>query len=140
MDEQEKLRILITDDSRLLRKKLREELERQNCEVIEAVDGEEAITCVLEHEPDGVILDIVMPVVGGIAALQVIREVAPNVPVVMLSSMNTPQKLMQCLKMGAIDFIAKPYTKEQIVNAVARFNKIKIKRIEKAQAEEYDDF
>ena len=140
MDEQEKLRILITDDSRLLRKKLREELERQNCEVIEAVDGEEAITCVLEHEPDGVILDIVMPVVGGIAALQVIREVAPNVPVVMLSSMNTPQKLMQCLKMGAIDFIAKPYTKEQIVNAVARFNKIKTKRIEKAQAEEYDDF
>lgn len=140
MDEQEKLRVLITDDSRLLRKKLREELERQNCEVIEAVNGEEAITCVLEHEPDGVILDIVMPVVGGIAALQVIREVAPNVPVVMLSSMNTPQKLMQCLKMGAIDFIAKPYTKEQITNTVARFNKLKTKRLEKAKAEEYNDF
>ena len=140
MDEQEKLRVLITDDSRLLRKKLREELERQNCEVIEAVNGEEAITCVLEHEPDGVILDIVMPVVGGIAALQVIREVAPNVPVVMLSSMNTPQKLMQCLKMGAIDFIAKPYTKEQITNTVSRFNKLKTKRLEKAKAEEYNDF
>ena len=140
MDEQEKLRILITDDSRLLRKKMREELERLNCEVIEAVNGKEAITLVLEQEPDGVILDIVMPVVGGIAALQVIREVAPNVPVVMLSSMNTPQKLMQCLKMGAIDFIAKPYTKEQITNTVARFNKLKTKRLEKAKAEEYNDF
>ena len=113
MDEQEKLRILITDDSRLLRKKLREELERLDCEVIEAVNGKEAITFVLEQEPDGVILDIVMPVVGGIEALEFIREVAPNVPVVMLSSMGTPQKLMQCLKMGAIDFINKPYTKEQ---------------------------
>ena len=103
MDEQEKLRILITDDSRLLRKKLREELERLNCEVIEAVNGKEAITFILEQEPDGVILDIVMPVVGGIEALEFIREVAPDVPVVMLSSMGTPQKLMQCLKMGAID-------------------------------------
>ena len=136
MDEQEKLRVLITDDSRLLRKKLREELERQNCEVVETVNGKEAITTVLEQKFDGVILDIVMPVVGGIEALQFIREVAPDVPVVMLSSMNTPQKLMTCLKMGAIDFIGKPYTKEQIVQTVERFRKIKIKRMEKAKAEE----
>ena len=140
MDEQEKLRVLITDDSRLLRKKLREELEHQNCEVIEALNGKEAITAVLEQEPDGVILDIVMPVVGGIEALQFIREVAPDVPVVMLSSMNTPQKLMQCLKMGAIDFISKPYTKDQIVQTVERFKKLKEKRIDKAHAEEYNDF
>ena len=135
-DEQEKLRVLITDDSRLLRKKLREELERLDCEVIEAVNGKEAITLVLEQELDGVILDIVMPVVGGIEALQFIREVAPAVPVVMLSSMNTPQKLMQCLKMGAIDFINKPYTKEQIAKTVASFKKLKAKRLEKAKAEE----
>ena len=128
---EEKLRVLITDDSRLLRKKLREELENQNCEVIETVNGKEALTTVLEQELDGVILDIVMPVVGGIEALQFIREVAPDVPVVMLSSMNTPQKLMQCLKMGAIDFISKPYTKEQIVQTVERFRKLKTKRMEK---------
>ena len=140
MDEQQKLRVLITDDSRLLRKKLREELERQNCEVIEAVNGKEAITAVLEQEPDGVILDIVMPIVGGIEALQFIREVATDVPVVMLSSMNTPQKLMQCLKMGAIDFINKPYTREQIVHTVESFKKIKEKRMDKAHAEEYNDF
>ena len=135
-DEQEKLRVLITDDSRLLRKKLREELERLDCEVVEAVNGKEAITFVLEQELDGVILDIVMPVVGGIEALQFIREVAPAVPVVMLSSMNTPQKLMQCLKMGAIDFINKPYSKEQIAQVVARFKKFKAKRLEKAKAAE----
>lgn len=131
MDEQEKLRILITDDSRLLRKKLREELERLNCEVIEAVNGKEAITLILEQEPDGIILDIVMPIVGGIEALEFIREVAPNVPVVMLSSMGTPQKLMQCLKMGAIDFIHKPYTKDQIAHTVERMRKLKAKRLAK---------
>ncbi len=131
----EKLRLLISDDSRLLRKKLREELERLDCEVVEAANGKEAIMRDLEDEPDGVILDIVMPEVGGIEALQVIREVSPDVPIVMLSSAGTPQKLMQTLKMGAIDFIQKPYTKEQIEKAVARIRKAKEKRLKK-KAEE----
>ena len=124
----DKLRILISDDSRLLRKKLREELEKLNCEVTEAANGKEAIMKDLEDEPDGVILDIVMPEVGGIEALQVIREVSPDVPIVMLSSAGTPQKLMQTLKMGAIDFIQKPYTKEQIVKAVEAIRRAKTKR------------
>ena len=126
------LRLLITDDSRLLRKKLREELEKLGCEVFEAVNGKEAITSVLEQDLDGVILDIVMPVVGGIEALDVIRTVAPDVPVVMLSSMGTPQKLIQCLKMGAIDFIHKPYTREQIIHTVERLKRLKTKRQQKS--------
>ena len=129
----DKLRILISDDSRLLRKKLREELEKLNCEVIEAANGKEAITKDLENEPDGVILDIVMPEVGGIEALQAIRELSPDVPIVMLSSAGTPQKLMQTLKMGAIDFIQKPYTREQIVKAVEAIRRFKVKNQLKKQ-------
>lgn len=133
--EEKKLRLLITDDSRLLRKKLREELESLGCEVLEASNGKEAIEMDLAHEPDGVILDIVMPEVGGIEALQVIREVSPNVPIVMLSSAGTPQKLMQTLKMGAIDFIQKPYTKEQIVRAVKAIRRAREKYLKKAAEE-----
>ncbi len=127
-----KLRLLITDDSKLLRRKLRDELENLGCEVIEATNGKEAITFDLENEPDGVFLDIVMPEVGGIETLQVIREVSPDVPVVMLSSAGTPQKLMQTLKMGAIDFIQKPYTKEQIARAVQAIRKTREKNLRKA--------
>ena len=123
MEENAKLKILISDDSKLLRKKLRAELEELNCEVIEAENGKEAIMLDLQEHPDGVILDIVMPEVGGIEALQVIREVSPEIPVVMLSSAGTPQKLMQTLKMGAIDFIQKPYTSEQIKKAVEQIRK-----------------
>ena len=131
---EKKLRLLITDDSKLLRKKLRDELENLGCEVIEASNGKEAITFDLESEPDGVFLDIVMPEVGGIETLQVIREVSPDVPVVMLSSAGTPQKLMQTLKMGAIDFIQKPYTKEQISRAVEAIRKTREKNLRKAAA------
>ena len=129
------MRLLIADDSKLLRKKLRDELEKLGCEVIEAANGKEAITLDLEHEPDGIILDIVMPEVGGIEALQTIREVSPDVPVVMLSSAGTPQKLMLTLKMGAIDFIQKPYTHEQIVRAVETIRRVRIKNLKKAAEE-----
>ena len=129
------MRLLIADDSKLLRKKLRDELENLGCEVFEASNGKEAITFDLEHEPDGIILDIVMPEVGGIEALSTIREVSPDVPVVMLSSAGTPQKLMQTLKMGAIDFIQKPYTHEQIVKAVETIRRIRIKNLQKAAEE-----
>lgn len=118
-----KLKILITDDSKLLRKKLRLELERLDCEVIEAENGKEAVMLDLQEKPDGVFLDIVMPEVGGIEALQVIREVHPDMPVVMLSSAGTPQKLMETLKLGALDFIQKPYTSEQIKKAVEAIRK-----------------
>ena len=135
MINDKQMSILIADDSKLLRKKLREELEKLGCEVIEASNGKEAISLDLEHEPDGIILDIVMPEVGGIEALQVIREVSPNVPIVMLSSAGTPQKLMQTLKMGAIDFIQKPYTKEQIARAVETIYRIRMKYLKKAEEE-----
>ena len=118
-----KLKILISDDSKLLRKKLREELENLDCEVIEAENGKEAVLKDLQEKPDGVILDIVMPEVGGIEALQVIKEVNPEIPVIMLSSAGTPQKLMETLKLGALDFIQKPYTSGQIKRVVEAIRK-----------------
>ena len=118
-----KLKILISDDSRLLRKKLREQLEKLGCEVIETVNGKEAIMRELQDSPDAVFLDIVMPEVGGIEALQVIKKVNPDLPVIMLSSAATPKKLVETLKMGAMDFISKPYTVEQIEHAVNTIRK-----------------
>jgi len=118
-----KLKILITDDSKLLRKKLRDELEKLGCDVIEAENGKEAVMMDLQEKPDGVILDIVMPEVGGIEALQVIKEVNPEIPVIMLSSAGTSQKLMETLKLGALDFIQKPYNSEQIKQAVEKIRK-----------------
>ena len=119
----DKLKILITDDSKLLRKKLRAELEQLDCEVLEAENGKEAIMRDLKEQPDGVILDIVMPEEGGIETLQVIKEINPDLPVIMLSSAGTSQKLKETLELGALDFIQKPYTSEQIKQAVERIRR-----------------
>ena len=122
-DLADKLKILITDDSKLLRKKLRAELEKLDCEVLEAENGKEAIMKDLKEQPDGVILDIVMPEVGGIETLQVIKEINPDLPVIMLYSAGTSQKLKETLELGALDFIQKPYTSEQIKQAVERIRR-----------------
>ena len=118
-----KLKILITDDSKLLQKKLREELEKLDCDVLEAENGKEAIMRDLTEQPDGIILDIVMPEVGGVETLQVIKEINPEIPVIMLSSAGTSQKLKQTLELGALDFIQKPYTSEQIKQAVEQIRR-----------------
>lgn len=118
-----KLKILITDDSKLLRKKLRAELEKLDCDVLEAENGKEAIMRDLTEQPDGIILDIVMPEVGGIETLQVIKDINPEIPVIMLSSAGTSQKLKQTLELGALDFIQKPYTSEQIKQAVEQIRR-----------------
>ncbi len=118
-----KMKILITDDSMLLRKKLRNELEQMDCEVIEAENGKEAVMAVLQEQPDGIFLDIVMPEVGGIEALQTIKEINEDIPVVMLSSAGTSQKLMETLRLGAMDFIQKPYNTDQIKQAVNKIRK-----------------
>ena len=118
-----KIRVLITDDSKMLRKKLRQELEALDCEVLEAENGKEAVMINLQESVDCIFLDIVMPEVGGIEALQVIKEVNPDLPVVMLSSAGTPQKLMVTLKMGAMDFIQKPYSSDQIKKTIETVRK-----------------
>jgi two-component system chemotaxis response regulator CheY len=102
----------------LLRKKLREELETLGCQVVEAKDGQEVVEAYAKIRPDGVFMDIVMPKVGGLAALKEIKEIDKQARVVMLSSTGTAAKLLEALKLGAIDFIQKPYNSSQIAKAV----------------------
>ena len=120
---EEKLTILICDDSKLLRKKLKADLEQLGCEVVQAENGKDAIMKQLQYKPDGVFLDVVMPEVGGIEALRVLKEINPDLPIVMLSSVGTPDKLMETLKMGVLDFIQKPYTIDQLKKAVDSIGK-----------------
>ena len=114
-----KLKILITDDSLLLRRKLKQELESLDCEVFEAKNGKEAVMMYLANQPDGTFLDIVMPEVGGLEALKAIRKINEKAQVIMLSSTGTSSKLVETLKFGAIDFIQKPYDREQIAKAIS---------------------
>jgi len=113
--ETAKIKILICDDSMLVRRKLRGLLEDEfSCEVTEAANGQEAVAYYEQEKPQLVFIDIVMPVCDGLEALQKIKKLDNNAQIIMISSTGTSAKLIQALKLGAIDFIQKPYNKEQI--------------------------
>lgn len=120
---EKKLKFLICDDSMLLRKKLSKDLVANGCEVVEAKDGKEAVMKFLKNRPDGVFMDIVMPEVGGMEALQAIHEIDKSAYVVMLSSAGSSSKLVEALKRGAVDFIQKPYEVGQIEKVVEDLRK-----------------
>lgn len=113
-----KAKVMICDDSLLVRKKLRELLEDLGCDVCEAGNGAEAVDLYREMRPNIVFMDIVMPKVDGLTALRMIKEIDSSARVVILSSAGTSGKLLEALKTGASDFIQKPYTREQIVKSV----------------------
>ena len=116
---EKKTKILICDDSSLIRKQLKDLLTKMDCEVIEAVNGKEVVDIFKEVQPDVVFMDIVMPEADGLEALKNIKIYNQDAKVIMLSSIGTSTKLVQALKSGAMDFIQKPYTSEQISKVVA---------------------
>ena len=107
--------VLICDDSMLVRKKLRDSLERScGVQVIEAKDGAAAVELYQAQRPDLVFMDIVMPVKDGIAALQEIRAFDPQARVVMASSAGTQDHLRRAIDAGAMDFVQKPFLEERL--------------------------
>lgn len=107
--------LLIVDDALIMRMKIREIATSAGWNVVaEAGDGEEAIRLFVEHRPDLVTLDMVMPGMDGLSTLKAIRENYPQANVVMVSAVNQKQHLRQCIENGALDFIVKPFDPEHL--------------------------
>ena len=118
---EKKGRIFIVDDSRTARKVLRSILEEQGYVIVgEASNGEEALQTIPETGVDLVTLDITMPVMDGIEALKHLVQRTPETKVLMVSASAQKEKIMEALKIGACDFLQKPYDKNQVISSVKR--------------------
>lgn len=119
-------KVLIVDDEGSIRRTLREILEFERYEVSEAVDGLDALAKVKQQSFDLLLLDIKMPKVDGLEALDRIREIAPDTQVVMISGHATIDTAVEAVKRGAFDFIAKPLDLNRLLitlrNALDRSN------------------
>ena len=114
-------RVLVVDDAKFMRHMIKNILVGIGWEVVgEAADGKEAHAKYLELKPDVVTMDIVMPKQSGIDALKEIRASDPNAKVVMISAIDQREPLMEALKLGAADYVVKPFEKERVEEAMQR--------------------
>ena len=113
-------RILVVDDSALIRTKCSRLLGDNGYEVIEAQNGIEALEKYKEFHPDGVLLDIVMPDMHGMAALREIKRIDPVARVAILTAMGQRNMVMDAIKEGAKDFVVKPFSNGRVLDTVKR--------------------
>ncbi|MBP6826044.1 MAG: sigma-54-dependent Fis family transcriptional regulator [Saprospiraceae bacterium] len=101
-------KILIVDDETPIRRTLRDILEFEEYDVEEATDGLECVSKVQKEKFDVIIMDIKMPKMDGIEALERLQILAPEIPVIMVSGHGTIDTAVEAVKKGAFDFISKP--------------------------------
>ena len=118
------VRILIADDHAVVREGTRRILEQEkDLEVVaEAVDGEEAVKLATELKPDVAIIDISMPNLDGIGATKKIKELCPEVNVLILSVYDDDQFVFSLLEAGAAGYLLKDVRGQELVEAVRTVN------------------
>ncbi len=112
--DSKKKKVLIVDDSTMMRGTLKSYIDAGKYDVSEAVDGEEAVAKAKDEVPDVVFLDIKMPKLNGIEALKKIKAMNPKTVVVMETSVYEDETKKECLELGAADYLKKPINKKQI--------------------------
>ncbi len=112
-----KATILVVDDERLIRWSLRQRLEAEGYEVIEAADGTEALAC-FTRGVDTVLLDYRMPDIDGLEVLQRMRAEDPDVPVVMLTAHGSIEHAVFTMQAGAFHYAGKPFNLDEVALTV----------------------
>jgi two-component system chemotaxis response regulator CheY len=113
-------KVLIVDDSILMRRMIAETMSDAGWEVVgEAGDGREAVDKFRQLSPDAVTMDIVMPGISGMYALEEILKIDAEAKVVVVSALNQTRQISEAIRKGAHDFIAKPFLPEHLQATMA---------------------
>jgi two-component system chemotaxis response regulator CheY len=114
-------RVLVVDDAAFMRKMVSDALTKGGHEVVgEAGNGVEAISQFQTLKPDLMTLDITMPEKDGLAALADIMAADPSAKVVMCSALGQESKVLEAIKLGAKDFVVKPFQPDRVIEAVGK--------------------
>ncbi|MCS6798094.1 MAG: sigma-54 dependent transcriptional regulator [Myxococcota bacterium] len=112
--------ILVADDEPNLRRVLRAQLVRDGYDVHVAEDGAQALGILREHHVDVVVTDLRMPRIDGMALLRTIVEEMPWIPVILITAHGTVDTAVEALKLGAFDYVTKPFDRDELRRVVAK--------------------
>jgi two-component system, OmpR family, alkaline phosphatase synthesis response regulator PhoP len=112
--------VLIVDDEKNILLTLSQSLEVLQLETDTATNGEEALAKLKEKEFGLILLDIRMPGMDGMQVLRQVREIRPDIRIIMISAYGTIELAVEAMKLGAVDFIQKPFSPEEVRALVSR--------------------
>ena len=120
METAKTAKILIAEDEELLRSVLVNLLQRYGHEVITAIDGVDAIKKIKKDNFDIIITDIIMPGADGIEVLRTSKQIDPDCDVIMITAFASVEGAIECMKLGAYDYITKPFNLDHIEIVIAK--------------------
>jgi DNA-binding NtrC family response regulator len=121
----EKLKILVADDDRRMARTTRDILDVKGYEVIEANSGEEAVEIVRSAAPDCVLMDIKMEGIDGIETLKIIKTIAPDLPVILMSAYASDEQAIEAKRRGALAVLEKPIDIQSVLSFLSVLRKQK---------------
>ncbi len=114
------LKMLCVDDNADLRGSLADQFKMENFDVDTAEDGDIAVEKIKKNHYDIILLDVKMPRMDGMTVLKEMKTLNKNPHVIMLSAVNDVPTAMECVKLGAKDYISKPYEPEELLHVVIK--------------------
>jgi two-component system response regulator YesN len=117
------MRLLIAEDEALIRERLKKIIERCGLpiEIVgEASNGQEALTLALERRPAAVIVDVEMPVLGGLEFLSAARDAGLSLKALVLTGFAQFEYARKALRLGVVDYLLKPVSEAALVDALRR--------------------
>lgn len=115
-------RLLVVDDALIMRAIIKDIAKSAGWEVVgEAANGREALERYRVLKPDLVTLDIVMPELDGVETLRALRQQDAAARVVMVTAIDQKAKLSECIQLGAVDFVVKPFDKARLAALLRKY-------------------
>jgi len=113
------MRVLVVDDERTVRLSCERILEVEGHEVVSAERGEEGLQRLVHGRFDLLLLDLMMPGIGGIEGLRLLRAMDDAIPVVVMTGYATPEVEDECRALGATVWLPKPFGPDELLAAIA---------------------
>jgi twitching motility two-component system response regulator PilG len=115
------VKVMVIDDSKTIRRTAETLLKNAGCKVVTATDGFEALVQIVDHEPDIIFVDIMMPRLDGYQTCSLIKhnKVFKDTPVIMLSSKDGLFDRARGRLVGSEQYLTKPFTKDELLGAIS---------------------
>jgi FixJ family two-component response regulator/glycine cleavage system H lipoate-binding protein len=115
-----KLNVIVVDDEQIIHDSIKRHLRKENLNVISFLNVNEALDEIIKGTVDIILSDLMMPEIDGLELMKRVLLIDPDIPIIMVTGYATISSALQATQLGAFDYIAKPFTKAELLSVISR--------------------